>query len=122
MAKKQSGWPKNSRGAAPGGSHPGEMGRIPTLGAILVVHIKAQIPRDGTSRSEGGTQAFWCGAGAEGVVQRVPLSRHIVGSASGVSFLRKCSPWSRNNQSGDGNKQGWIRPRGRRAPGGWRRH
>lgn len=49
-----------------------------------------------------------------------PPPRHIVGSASGVSFLRKCSPWSRNNQSGTGtNRGGYGRGAGgRRGAGG----
>lgn len=51
-----------------------------------------------------------------------PPPRHIVGSASGVSFLRKCSPWSRNNQSGTGtNRGGYGRGAGGRR-GGWRQH
>lgn len=134
------------RGAPPWGyganPHPGVMGRIPTLGRwgesppwgdaaqlALAVHVTAPM---GTKRPDptgrhplihgGGDPGIlvWSWGGAGGTA--CPPPRHIVGSASGVSFLRKCSPWSRNNQSGTGtNRGGYGRGAGGRR-GGWRQH
>lgn len=61
---------------------------------------------------------MWSWGGGGGTA--CPPPRHIVGSASGVSFLRKCSPWSRNNQTGTGtNRGGYGRGAGgRRGAGG----
>jgi len=79
-----------------------------------------QVPGVGSPDAAGGTRASRLGAGAS---RPPPCPRHIVGSAGGVSFLRKRSPRSRNNRSGTGtNRGGRDRGAGAGAGGGGWRH
>lgn len=56
-----------------------------------------------TSWGDPGILALCWGGGGE---MACPPPWRIVGSAGGVSFLRKRSPWSRNNRSGTGTNRG----------------
>lgn len=79
-------------GPGPGGVPPWGDGANPHPGVMLlqefplVVHIKALMGRKHPDPEgwhpliHGGTQAYWCGAGAEGLVRRVPLPGILSGA------------------------------------------
>lgn len=79
-------------GSRPQGFPPWGDGANPHPGAMLqqefplVFHIKALSGRKHPDPEgwhlpiQGGTQAYWCGAGVEGVVQRVPLPGTLSGA------------------------------------------
>jgi len=106
---------------APGrglGSHTAGMPRLEPPGVGW--GGSTQVPGVGSPDAAGGTRASRLGAGAS---RPPPCPRHIVGSAGGVSFLRKRSPRSRNNRSGTGtNRGGRDRGAGAGAGGGGWRH